>query len=102
MTVQTFIPDGIQPQTGEEIQLAVIVLTDGTLRVTRIISRQTPATSATAPKREIMGWVNKWAGTIEMDGMIFSGGIRVKPSIVRGRPPSTSGNPTADYLRVSV
>ncbi len=68
MTVQTFIPDGIQPQTGEEIQLAAIVLTDGTLRVTRIISRLSPATSPTAPKREIMDWVNKWAGTMELEG----------------------------------
>ena len=67
MTVQTSMPDGFQPQTGEEIQFEAIVLSDGTLQMTRIISRQTPATSATAPKREIMGWVNKWAGTIEMD-----------------------------------
>ena len=60
------MPDGIQPQTGEEIQFEAIVLTDGTLQVTRIISRQTPATSAPAPKREIMDWVNKWAGTMEL------------------------------------
>ncbi len=36
MTVQTSMPDGFQPQTGEEIQFEAIVLPDGTLQVTRI------------------------------------------------------------------